>query len=133
AVGCGATNGGTAQYDQTTCGNVAPFPSPASGTAISSCQTIATGGTYSLTTNLSASPNSTGTCLTLTNSSAIIIDLAGHTITGRVLGIGIILSGTHIYSSAAGGAITCSDSSANNPGCIYLSGSDTSITARFEV
>jgi hypothetical protein len=118
--GCGARTGGAAPYDQSTCGNVTPFPAAADRTAVSACGSFAA-GTYHLTGNIGTA--ATATCLTFT-SGPVIFDLAGFAITGRIIGNSIVLSGTHIYSSAAGGTLTCSNHSSNLPGCMYFSGSD---------
>ena len=53
-------------------------------TAVSSCGTLSSPGTYFLTTNLTSS----GTCLIVT-SEGVAIDLKGHTITGDGSGDGI--------------------------------------------
>ena len=125
-IGCGATPGGAAQYDQSQCGNVAPFPAaPATPTAISACGTISAAGTYQLTTNLSTT--ATAICLTFQNGP-IVLDFAGHTIQGRIMANGLNSNGTHVYSSAAGGGLTCSDSSASNPGCIFWENGSDPIT-----
>lgn len=129
AAGCGATAGGASQYDQSACGNVAPFPSPAAGAAISACQNISA-GTFHLTSNIGSSQ--TAVCLKITGGP-VVLDLAGFTVTGRIVGSSFKLSGTHIYSSAPGGGVICSDTSGTDPGCIYLQGSDTTITAVLEV
>src|SRR5215469_11597506 len=69
SVGCGATAGGAAQYDQSRCGNVAPYPAaPSSPTAISECGSYSA-GTYQITTNLSTT--ATAICLTFNTGPVI--------------------------------------------------------------
>jgi hypothetical protein len=128
-AGCGATAGGGSEYDQSACGNVAPYPSPARGAAISSCRSVSA-GTYHLSSRIGSSE--TAVCLNITGGP-IVLDVAGFTVTGRIVGRSLKLSGTHIYSSAPGGGLLCSDSSTTDPGCIYLQGSDTTITAVLEI
>lgn len=120
SVGCGATSGGMAQYDQSTCGNVAPFPIAARGTPVSSCQNL-TAGIYHLTKNIGSSPEAV--CLTLT-TGPITLDFAGFQVTGRIVARDITASRSHVYSSAAGGTLTCADHSATAPGCIFISAND---------
>ena len=128
-AGCGATAGGASQYDQSQCGNVAPYPTAAAGAAISSCQSISA-GTYHLISNIGSSQSAI--CLTLT-SGPVVLDLAGFAITGRVVGSGINPGGTHIYSSASGGTITCNDSSGTNPGCLVVANSGGAANAPLEI
>lgn len=66
---------------------------PAGGTAISSCQTIANGGGYLVTGNLTSA---SGDCLDITGAN-ITLYLANHTITGSKTGIGV-----HVLSTATG-------------------------------
>ena len=128
-AGCGATTGGAGQYDQSACGNVPPFPAPpANPTPVSSCETLAA-GTYQLTGNLTSA--ATATCLIL--KGAVVLDFAGFTITGRIIGSGIDMSGMHLYSSAPGGGITCADSSSTTPGCIFLGNSGSPLNTPLEV
>lgn len=128
-AGCGATAGGAAQYDQSQCGPVAPFPAAAGGTAVSACQSLSA-GTYHLTASIGS--DATATCLTL-SSGPITLDLAGFTVTGRIVGSGINPGGSHIYSSASGGTINCNDSSATNPGCLVIANSGGSATNVLEL
>jgi hypothetical protein len=127
SAGCGATRGGATQFDQSACGNVKPFPMAATGKAIASCQTLKQ-GTYHLNANIGAA--ATSTCLTLI-SGPVTLDLAGFTITGRIVGNNIALSRTHFFSSAGGGMVTCSDA-VSSPGCIFLQGSDN-VTGVLEI
>lgn len=126
-VGCGATTGGLAQFDQSTCGATSPFPSPAGGTSISTCQTLVA-GTYTLTANLTTT--NTSTCITL--NDAVILDLAGFTITGKIVGSGINMSGMHIFSSAAGGTVTCSGDSGNTT-CVSIANGSQNLTSAIEI
>src|SRR5215472_12443128 len=133
SAGCGATPGGLNQYDQSQCGNVAPFPAaPATPTVISACGSYAA-GTYQLSANIGSTASAT--CLTFT-TGPIILDFNGHTVTGQVFANNVTMSGTHIYSSAAGGTLTCainSDNNVNWPGCLWLTDSENTITAPIEL
>lgn len=119
-VGCGATSAGMAQYDQSTCGNVAPFPPAARGTPVSSCRSLTT-GTYHLTKNIGGSPEAV--CMTFT-AGPVTLDFAGFQITGRIVATDITASRSHVYSSAAGGTLTCADHSRTAPGCLFISAYD---------
>jgi hypothetical protein len=127
-AGCGATSGGASQYDQSACGNVAPFPAPVNGTPVSSCETL-TPGTYTLTQNLTTDP----TAICLTFQGTVVLDFAGYTITGRIMAYEVDPSGMHLYSSAAGGGLTCSDDSLTHPGCVYIYGDAHPISAPLEI
>ena len=98
SVGCGATNGGATQYNQSTCGNVAPFPVAAGGTAASACGSIGA-GTYHLTQNIGST--ATATCITF-SGGPVVFDFAGFTITGRIVSPAITLSGSHIQQCCRG-------------------------------
>src|SRR6267378_3156185 len=116
--GCGATSGGASQYDQSVCGNVSPFPAAASGSAFSGpCGSSLPAGTYYLTQSIGTSPGDI--CITFT-SGPVTFDFAGFTITGRIFGNGISMSGTHLYSSAPGGTVNCSAAPSGFPGCVSL-------------
>ena len=128
-VGCGASAHGASALDQSTCGNVGPFPAAAGGTAVSACGSFGAGH-YTLAKDVGGDP--TATCITFTGGP-VVFDFAGHRVTGRMLGNNVALSGSHVFSSAAGGALTCSDASASLPGCVYFQASDPSATAPFEV
>ena len=132
-AGCGATAGGAAQYDQSQCGNVAPFPAaPSRPTPIKACGSYGA-GKYQLSQSIGST--ATATCITLT-SGPVIFDFNGYVITGQMLGVNITLSGTHFYSSRADGGLTCSQDSTTNsrtPGCIWLHRGETRITAATEI
>lgn len=129
SVGCGATSAGAAQYDQSQCGNVAPYPpAPTSPTAINACGSYGA-GTYQLTQDIGSTP--TATCITWT-AGPVVLDFNGHTVAGRMMGLNITLSGTHLFSSQANGGLTCSDESAT-PGCISLQRGDSTIAGVTEI
>jgi hypothetical protein len=118
--GCGV---GT---DGSLCGPVAPFDAAAGGTNEASCPGSLGSGTYSLTADVGSTASAT--CITVT-ATPFKLDLAGHTLTGRIVANSVALSGIEVYSSATGGTVTCSDASASNPGCIYLGGDGTTSIA----
>jgi hypothetical protein len=101
---------------QTNCGNVAPFPgAPSSPTLISTCsQTLVANTKYQLSSDLSCG----ATVLAITISGPnTILDFNGHTVTG-----GALLTdpnGDHVYSSVAGGTLTCNQDSGSLTACFY--------------
>jgi len=105
-VGCGATTGGAAPYDQSQCGNVGGN-FPAVGGTISACGSYT--GIYTLSQDINSSASSV--CLTVGTGSTI--NLGGHTVTGLIQ-LGDPASGTHVYN----GTVHCS-STDDSSACIY--------------
>ena len=141
-VGCGAGSNGADTLNQSTCGNVAPYPSALSSpTSLPDGGTLCPGGVWPCTVtapgNYVAVSNCsipTVKCITF-SAKNVHFDFAGHTLDGQIDCEACVNNGTsEFFSSAAGGTHTCAISGTVGPAlkaCFYMNDGNDGGTLNF--